>query len=501
MQTSKHNFQLSNRYLILVGSILIFILWIYFFWDYSIDDAFITFRYAEHLADGHGFVFNLIDKPVEGFSNILWLLILSCCYKIGLPTYLSAKVLGLGAMFASGLSWYFYYLNKKDSNLWLVAPLFFCCPLVVFWGVSGLELGLHCLLLSTMIQFGLKNSKWVYLPAMLLVLNRPEGIAISFALFIILALSDYSNKKLQFRYYIVGIVILLITFSLLTWFRYATFGYPLPNTYYAKSHYNNYGYSELFSMLLRLAPLTIALLYGLFDSLKNRFKQKEITLFVGLFLLQALVSSSVDPVMNYMFRYLVAFLPLLILLAIYLLSQIKLPLIRYVILATILVSFVTFAFPLQTINETNRKIIQAQENFISWLNQAPTTKTFSMIDMGRIPYYTSHTFNDTWGLVDADIGQKGFNPIFEFLQLPDFFVFVGHLNKDGSLKLKFGRDKMIVATPAFLQCYELEKALAPEGADIYSDGYYYLAFKKKREANSIVNNLGVEFWQQKMLGK
>lgn len=35
------------------------------------DDAFVSFRYAEHAAAGHGFVWNLGER-VQGYTNVLW---------------------------------------------------------------------------------------------------------------------------------------------------------------------------------------------------------------------------------------------------------------------------------------------------------------------------------------------------------------------------------------------------------------------------------------------
>ncbi len=64
----------------LILSILIFLVFVYLFRDYSIDDAFITFRYAENLVEGHGLVFNPGGKPVEAYSNFLWLLVLAVVY-------------------------------------------------------------------------------------------------------------------------------------------------------------------------------------------------------------------------------------------------------------------------------------------------------------------------------------------------------------------------------------------------------------------------------------
>ena len=49
----------------------------YFVWRFrwTCDDAFITFRYAKHLARGDGLTFNPGESPpVEGFTNLGWTL-------------------------------------------------------------------------------------------------------------------------------------------------------------------------------------------------------------------------------------------------------------------------------------------------------------------------------------------------------------------------------------------------------------------------------------------
>ena len=46
------------------------------------DDAFIAFRYARNLADGHGLVFNRGER-VEGFTDFLWVLELAGLWRLG----------------------------------------------------------------------------------------------------------------------------------------------------------------------------------------------------------------------------------------------------------------------------------------------------------------------------------------------------------------------------------------------------------------------------------
>ena len=43
---------------------------------FVVDDAFISFRYAEHLAMGHGLVWNP-GEHVEGYTNFLWTLLMT----------------------------------------------------------------------------------------------------------------------------------------------------------------------------------------------------------------------------------------------------------------------------------------------------------------------------------------------------------------------------------------------------------------------------------------
>src|SRR4051812_9761658 len=51
---------------------------------YMPDDAYITYRYAENLAAGKGLVFNAAAQPVEGYSNLSWIILLAGLSKLGL---------------------------------------------------------------------------------------------------------------------------------------------------------------------------------------------------------------------------------------------------------------------------------------------------------------------------------------------------------------------------------------------------------------------------------
>ncbi|AKV01378.1 acyltransferase 3 [Labilithrix luteola] len=66
------------------------------------DDAFISFRYARHLAAGHGLVWNVGEPPLQGFTNPLWTLAIALGIRFGRDPVRLSQGLGL-ACFVIGL--------------------------------------------------------------------------------------------------------------------------------------------------------------------------------------------------------------------------------------------------------------------------------------------------------------------------------------------------------------------------------------------------------------
>lgn len=58
------------------------------------DDTYITLQYAKHFADGNGLVFN-IGQRVEGFTSLIWVLLLSFTYKLGFNIESVSQVLSI----------------------------------------------------------------------------------------------------------------------------------------------------------------------------------------------------------------------------------------------------------------------------------------------------------------------------------------------------------------------------------------------------------------------
>jgi arabinofuranosyltransferase len=64
------------------------------------DDAFITYRFARNLARGEGLVFNP-GEPVEGYTNFLWTAIHAVPERLGWTTPLFSQVVGIAVMVAT----------------------------------------------------------------------------------------------------------------------------------------------------------------------------------------------------------------------------------------------------------------------------------------------------------------------------------------------------------------------------------------------------------------
>jgi len=70
--------------------------------SHHVDDAYISYRYAKHLVEGLGLVYNP-GEVVEGYTNLLWVLLVAVGLAAGAPPEPVAATLGLAATLATAL--------------------------------------------------------------------------------------------------------------------------------------------------------------------------------------------------------------------------------------------------------------------------------------------------------------------------------------------------------------------------------------------------------------
>ena len=116
----------------------------------SVDDAYISYRYADHLVRGLGLVFNR-GEHVEGYSNFLWVLLLALLQSLGADPVHASQVLGVLCSVASlgfAVAATSRYLEVRSPGvIAFVAALLAGSGYVAAWAVGGLEGPLFGLLL------------------------------------------------------------------------------------------------------------------------------------------------------------------------------------------------------------------------------------------------------------------------------------------------------------------------------------------------------------------
>jgi arabinofuranosyltransferase len=196
------------------------------------DDAFIAFRYAEHVVAGLGPVWNPGER-VEGFSSPLWLglLVLGRWAGVGLPGW--ASLLGVGFALVAMVFVHRFALALSGHRLVAAAACLAASLLypLYYWAPAGLETALYTALLTAAAWSLVTRHPWPFaVVAALVGVTRPEGPLFALAL-VGLAWLVHGRRALR-----PGLLVLALG-PLAAWlvFRRAYYGEWLPNTYYAKA--------------------------------------------------------------------------------------------------------------------------------------------------------------------------------------------------------------------------------------------------------------------------
>ncbi len=209
------------------------------------DDAFISFRYAENLVSGHGLVYNAGER-VEGYSNLLWTLLLAGAMRLGVPVIPAGQVLGVLAYLALALclaqrSW----ARQRSLGrpfLPLAAALVGVSSDFHDWATGGLETMLFTLLAVQGLLLTRKPAGSLRAPLVagvllaLLVLTRPDGLllAAAGALSFLLPASPAPLRARVARALCVAIPV-AATVAALVAFKLTYYGELLPTAFYSKS--------------------------------------------------------------------------------------------------------------------------------------------------------------------------------------------------------------------------------------------------------------------------
>ncbi|MCO5251605.1 MAG: hypothetical protein M9949_09320 [Candidatus Kapabacteria bacterium] len=286
--------------LIILSSITAIVLFAHasYYYPFLSDDALISLRYAARLIDGEFLTWNN-GEYVEGYSNLLWILMNAAIALFGIDLIVTVRLLGFICVLLIPVLFYYdriFKQGKTINDLYLGAIFYsFSAPIVV-WAIGGLEQPLLMLLFA--FSFYLipryfadsSNPKNILLLATtfsLMILTRPDTplFIVAFALAFILYRSPLQNvQKIIALFKILSFPIAAFIGQLT--FRMIYYNDLLPNTAYVKitpsgNHLLN-GLEYVLGALLFMLPFSIFAFKQLFSS---KWKSNPSYLYILIFLM------------------------------------------------------------------------------------------------------------------------------------------------------------------------------------------------------------------------
>jgi len=260
----------------------------------EIDDAFITFRYADNLAHGLGPVFN-VGEHVEGTSSLLFAAILAIAIRLGARALGAARLLSTAAYL--GLTLLAYATVMSCGGRWRrrvgvgAAAIVAASTPLAYYARSGLETDVYAFLILLAIFLlvrsppGEQRAGWA-VAAGLCAIARPEGVFFAITLWALAAARGAMaarTPRLALSCALRSAIALACVVGPLIVFRRAYYHEWIPNTVLAKS-----GASHRFNGLPIDATLSLAATGQGFDSLAEYAGHIGIGMF---FAIAGLVSS------------------------------------------------------------------------------------------------------------------------------------------------------------------------------------------------------------------
>ena len=232
---------------LLVASVVVLAINVSLYYPFISDDALISLRYSSRLLDGHGLTWTA-GQPVEGYSNLLWVLLVAVMGFAGLDLVFAARLLGL--LCSTAILWAVLFTSLRPARVavdWLpasVALLFvsLSAPIAV-WTIGGLEQPLVGALLAASVPLmylaldaqtppgaGQRHLLGLSLVLGLLAITRPDGPVFAVVAAATLLLAGPGRWWSRVTGSLVVLCFPALLYGAQLVFRYAYYGELVPNT-------------------------------------------------------------------------------------------------------------------------------------------------------------------------------------------------------------------------------------------------------------------------------
>ncbi len=231
-------------------------LWIATKW--TVDDAYIIFRYAKNLVEAQKFTYNVGEDPVEGYTGVLLPVLIALGMRFNFNPVNLSQTIGVCSYLILIITFYKASL-KISAQSKALSLVFLTCFIVmgIFYthAYSGLETTLYSalLILSFLQIFNIYQQKstlhdhsLLAMTLLFLSLTRPEGAFFSLIIAFIISISIILKEK-KIKFGLIYLLIFALPGGIYFIWRFRYYGYFLPNTFYVKSD-SGFSWDSFFSL-------------------------------------------------------------------------------------------------------------------------------------------------------------------------------------------------------------------------------------------------------------
>jgi hypothetical protein len=434
--------------------VVVFVLFALRYSWFALDDAFITLRYSQHLAAGHGIVWNVGADPVEGYTSTLFMAIATVPHLLGIDPMVFLDALSVGAGVALIVGVYRYGLVAGASrHLTIVAAAALAVnPASALLAVQGLGTVVAMVFPFLAAVYGIKIARQVtrrdvLVLACVLVLGtlaRPGLGVFAAVLMVSLAIYVYRERGLQPARTFVGygVPIPVVAGALYLLGRRAYFGHWFPNPFYVKSDggmFSTIGITYVAGFLSVVVGVVIILavadvLYRDRDD-ERLFQVLPVAAATGTFLA---LWFFIDPMQGYFWRFQMPVLPAILVVVLYVAGRSRVDrgrlfyadridgdTVAQLLVVALLLTGVLF--PLHALDDTE-VFIESHDHVVR-ANVGESLEPLGgedyrmfVTESGAIPYYSGWTASDSHGLNSEEIAHDGLTVSYLESYSPDLVV-------------------------------------------------------------------------------
>jgi len=412
---------------------------------FTIDDGYISARYAKNFAVNGQLTWNLGEAPkAEGYTSCLWVLASSLLFFIADGA--SFRLMQLMSIILGALALLMLFALARRLNFSLNAAalpsLFLSMSLpFVLWSASGMENALYTflVLLGLYLVIDEEDNGLRYetpLVLFLVFLTRTEGLVFYGSVVIVRCVKfilDTETGRGQIKKLLIWNAIFWLCFSAYILWKVYYYEAVLPLPVHVKKPAGLAGLAYVGDFAIYVAPFLLLAFLGLRGTLNT--KKLYLWAALGAYLLAIAFS---NPLMGWDYRLLVTAFPLVYLLAVWELDLLfngehtaRANRLLFVVLVCFLSIFIIkhpgdYVDSLRSKAAASAQILgQVHIPLGKWLDQQQTEagkKRVALADAGAISFHFNGEVIDFYGLNDREIAHEGFSARRILRRNPDYVV-------------------------------------------------------------------------------